>query len=155
MLFSCHNFRGNRSRIRTKPAQTTTDKHKFTQIDINNQSVFIRVHLWFKLPFSKCRERLQKKKAYQSTRQKAYLVGQRHFESPIRHKMLFRLTLRHSIFPSPPKSGEKVAEGRMRGLFAGSDTIKYLTALPLTPALSPNLFATTLQIKHQPAAKLS
>ena len=31
--------------------------------------------------------------------------------------------------PSPPGKGEKVAEGRMRGLFAGSDAIKYLTAL--------------------------
>ncbi len=31
--------------------------------------------------------------------------------------------------PSPPMKGEKVAEGRMRGLFAGSDAIKYLTAL--------------------------
>ena len=38
------------------------------------------------------------------------LIGQRHFESPIRHKILFRLTLRHSTFPSPPKSGEKVAD---------------------------------------------
>ena len=38
------------------------------------------------------------------------LVGQRHFESPIRHKILFRLTLRPSTFPSPPKSGEKVAD---------------------------------------------
>ena len=33
----------------------------------------------------------------------------------------------------PLVRGEKVAGGRMRGLFAGSDTIKYLTALPLTP----------------------
>ncbi len=49
----------NRSRLRTKPAQATTDKHKFAQIEINSQSVFIRVHLWFKLSFSKCRERLQ------------------------------------------------------------------------------------------------
>ncbi|RLT20265.1 MAG: hypothetical protein DWI29_04135 [Planctomycetota bacterium] len=32
--------------------------------------------------------------------------------------------------PSPPGKGEKVAGGRMRGLFAGSDAIKYLTALP-------------------------
>ena len=31
--------------------------------------------------------------------------------------------------PSPPGKGEKVAGGRMRGLFAGSDTIRYLTAL--------------------------
>ena len=49
----------NRSRFRTKPSQATTDKHKFTQIEIHIQSVFIRVHLWFKLSFSKCRERLQ------------------------------------------------------------------------------------------------
>ena len=39
-------------------AQATTDKHKFTQIENNNQSVFIRVHLWFELSFLKCRERL-------------------------------------------------------------------------------------------------
>ena len=32
--------------------------------------------------------------------------------------------------PSPPGKGEKVAGGRMMGLFAGSDAIKYLTALP-------------------------
>ncbi len=51
----------NRSRLRTKPAQETTDKHRFTQIEINSQSVFIRVHLWSKLSFSKCRERLQKR----------------------------------------------------------------------------------------------
>ena len=38
------------------------------------------------------------------------LVGQRHFESLIRHKKLFRLMLRHSTVPSPPKSGEKVAD---------------------------------------------
>ena len=31
--------------------------------------------------------------------------------------------------PSPPGKGEKVAEGRMRGLFADSDAIKSLTAL--------------------------
>ena len=37
------------------------------------------------------------------------LVGQRHFESLIRHKILLRLTLRRSTVPSPPKSGEKVA----------------------------------------------
>ena len=49
----------NCSRLRTKPAEATTDKHKFTQIVINNQSVFIRVHLWFKVSFSKCRERLR------------------------------------------------------------------------------------------------
>ena len=48
----------NRSRLRTKPTHATTDKHKFTQIEINSQSVFICVHLWFKLSFSKCRERL-------------------------------------------------------------------------------------------------
>ncbi len=39
----------NRSRLRTKLAQATTDKHKFTPIEIISQSVFIRVHLWFKL----------------------------------------------------------------------------------------------------------
>ena len=50
---------GNRSRLRTKPAQATTDKHRFTQIEINSQSVFIRVHLWFKLSFLNCRERLR------------------------------------------------------------------------------------------------
>ena len=49
----------NHSRLRTKPAQATTDEHKLTQIKISNQSVFIRVHLWFKLRFSKCRERLR------------------------------------------------------------------------------------------------
>ena len=31
--------------------------------------------------------------------------------------------------PSPPGKGEKVAEGRIRGLFAESDAIKFLTAL--------------------------
>ena len=49
----------NRSRLRTKPAQATTDKHEFTQIEINSESVFIRVHLWFKLSFLKCREQLK------------------------------------------------------------------------------------------------
>ena len=48
----------NRSRLRTKPVPATTDEHKLTQIEINNQSVFIRVHLWLILSFSKCRERL-------------------------------------------------------------------------------------------------
>ena len=34
-------IRSHGSRLRTKPAQATTDKYKFTQIEINNQSVFI------------------------------------------------------------------------------------------------------------------
>ena len=39
----------------------------------------------------------------------------------------------HRVFRSPfsPGKGEKVAEGRMRGLFAGSDAIKFLAALPV------------------------
>ena len=57
LIFFPRNFR-NRSRLRTKPVPATTDKHKLTQIEINNQSVFIRVHLWLILSFSKCRERL-------------------------------------------------------------------------------------------------
>ena len=31
----------NRSRLRTKPTHATTDKHRFTQIEINSQSVCI------------------------------------------------------------------------------------------------------------------
>ena len=50
----------DRSRLRTKPVAATTDEHKLTQIEINNPSVFIRVHLWLILSFSKCRERLPK-----------------------------------------------------------------------------------------------
>ena len=50
----------NRSRLRTKPVAATTDEHKLTQIEINNPSVFIRVHLWLILSFSKCRERSPK-----------------------------------------------------------------------------------------------
>ena len=50
---------GLQSGLRTKPAQATTDEHKFTQIEINSQSVFIRVHLWFKQSFCQCRERLR------------------------------------------------------------------------------------------------
>ena len=48
----------NRSSLKTEPVQATTDKDKLTQIEINYQSAFIRVHLWFKLSFSNCRERL-------------------------------------------------------------------------------------------------
>ena len=39
------------SRLRMRPTASTTDKHKFTQIKVNSQSVFIRVHLWFKRSF--------------------------------------------------------------------------------------------------------
>ena len=48
-------------RFVTKRAKATTDKHKLTQIEVNSQSVFIRVHLWFTLPFSIDRQRLLKK----------------------------------------------------------------------------------------------
>jgi hypothetical protein len=56
-MFSVIAKNSDRSRIRTKHTQTTTDRHKSTQIDISNQSVFICVHLRFELPFSKYRER--------------------------------------------------------------------------------------------------
>ena len=72
------------------------------------------------------------------------LFGQRHFESPIRHKILFRLTLRPSTFPSPPKSGEKVADRPDEG---PAQDVNLRKKPPHPPALSPNLFATTLQRK--------
>ena len=39
------------SRVRMRPTASTTDKHKFTQIKVNSQSVFICVHLWLKRSF--------------------------------------------------------------------------------------------------------
>ena len=54
-----------------------------------------------------------------------------------------RLRIHRHVFtgflevPSPPGKGEKVAGGRMRGLFAGSNSIKLLTALPNRGSTSP------------------
>ena len=40
------------SGVRMQPTASTRDKPKFTQIKVNSQSVFIRVHLWFKRSLS-------------------------------------------------------------------------------------------------------
>ena len=48
-----------RSDLISQATETTTETPKFTQIELNSQSVFIGVHLWFTLSFSMCRERLR------------------------------------------------------------------------------------------------